>query len=332
MLGSFSPYRASPYPRELTCLECQAVQHHYATECPSLFIRVRGEAPPGWKVDSPGRAAKDESAWNGPEFTDAARARYREFITKLSLPPHVAFLVTVDDIVGPAPANPPPGAGEGPMSVQGRPPRASVRRPPGEDKALAGSAAPSSGALAAVARQLGMSEEDIFDLALARSAWRSMVVVRLGAGHARLAWSKTPMPALTNLAELGHASAFAGVDWERHLHDDSAPSELERAGAQWPDGWGHQAAARGRRSRRLHRSSIGTSRRLSGGRAPGRTTGEHGAWSSLGDGTQGAGCGHADVAHDAESADVGLGLRRRRSSWYGRRCRLGTGSSIFRRR
>jgi hypothetical protein len=59
------------------------------------------------------------------------------------------------------------------MSAQGRPPRASVRRPPGEDKALAGSAAPSAGA--AAARRLGMSEEDIFDLVLARSAWRSMV-------------------------------------------------------------------------------------------------------------------------------------------------------------
>ena len=118
MLGSFSPYRSSPYPRELTCFECQAVQHHYATECPSRFVRVRGKAPPGWKVDSPGRAAKDESAWNGSELTDAARARYREFITKLSLQPHVAFLVTVDDIVGPAPVPnrrpiPRPGRGRG---------------------------------------------------------------------------------------------------------------------------------------------------------------------------------------------------------------------------
>jgi hypothetical protein len=34
-----------------------------------------------------------------------------------------------------------------------------------------------------------MSEQDIFDLALDRSAsrWRSMVVVRLGAGNVRLA-------------------------------------------------------------------------------------------------------------------------------------------------
>ncbi len=125
-------------------------------ECPSRFVRVRGEVPPGWKVDSPGRAAKDESAWNGPELTDAARARYRDFITKLSLPPHVAFLVTMDDIVGPAPdekrgqsparggGGAPPRAGatsscRGNLFGQGRPPRASVRRPPGEDKALAGS-------------------------------------------------------------------------------------------------------------------------------------------------------------------------------------------------
>jgi len=50
------------------------------------------------------------------------------------------------------------------MSDQGRPPRASARLPPGEDKALAGSAVPSAGALAVAARRLGMSEEDIFDL------------------------------------------------------------------------------------------------------------------------------------------------------------------------
>jgi hypothetical protein len=30
----------------------------------------------------------------------------------------------------------------------------------------------------------------------------------------------------------------------------------------------------------------------------------------LGEGTQGAGCGPADVAHDAESTDVGLGMFR----------------------
>jgi hypothetical protein len=41
------------------------------------------------------------------------------------------------------------------------------------------------------------------------------------------------MPALTNLAELGHASAFAGIDRQRILHDDSAPTELERADGNW---------------------------------------------------------------------------------------------------
>ena len=103
MLGSFSPYRSSPYPRELTCFECQAVQHHYATECPSRFVRVRGEAPPGWRVDTPGRAVKDDAAWNGQELTDAARARYLEFVAKFSLPAHGAFPITVEEIVGTAP-------------------------------------------------------------------------------------------------------------------------------------------------------------------------------------------------------------------------------------
>jgi hypothetical protein len=37
------------------------------------------------------------------------------------------------------------------------------------------------------------------------------------------------MTALTNLPELTHASAFAGVDRERILYDDSAPTALERA-------------------------------------------------------------------------------------------------------
>ena len=58
------------------------------------------------------------------------------------------------------------------MSAYGHPPRVTARRP-GEAGARAGLCAQdsgSSGALAAAARQLGMSEQDIFDLALARSA------------------------------------------------------------------------------------------------------------------------------------------------------------------
>jgi hypothetical protein len=41
------------------------LQHRYATECPSRFVCVRGEATPGWRVDTSGRAERGDSAWNG---------------------------------------------------------------------------------------------------------------------------------------------------------------------------------------------------------------------------------------------------------------------------
>jgi hypothetical protein len=41
MLGSFSAYRAASLSRDLTCFECQAAQHYYGTECPSV-----GRRPP----------------------------------------------------------------------------------------------------------------------------------------------------------------------------------------------------------------------------------------------------------------------------------------------
>jgi hypothetical protein len=85
------------------------------------------------------------------------------------------------------------------------------------------------GALAEAARRLGVPERDMLDLAPARSAWRSMVTVRLGAGNVRLAWSKTARPALTTLSELVHASALTAADRERSLHDHAAPTALERA-------------------------------------------------------------------------------------------------------
>jgi hypothetical protein len=76
--------------------------------------------------------------------------------------------------------------------------------------------------------------------------WRNMVAVRLGACNVRLAWSKTPMPALTNIAELAHASAFACINRQRILYDDSALTALERADKNWgavarrlgAQGWG----------------------------------------------------------------------------------------------
>ena len=112
----------------------------------------------------------------------------------------------------------------------------SGRRARGEEPAAAkrrARGAPSGGALAEAARRTGMSEQDVLDLALARSAWRSMVTVRLGAGSARLKWSRTPLPALENVSELGHASAFDVPGRSRILLDDSAPTALERADGNW---------------------------------------------------------------------------------------------------
>ena len=78
-----------------------------------------------------------------------------------------------------------------------------------------------------------MSEVHVLDLALARSAWKSVVAVRLGAGNARLKWSKTPIPALENLSELSHADALSAADRARIFLDDSARTALERADGNW---------------------------------------------------------------------------------------------------
>ena len=121
------------------------------------------------------------------------------------------------------------------MSAHGHPPRVTARQP-WEGGARAGSCAQvpgGSGSLAAAARQLGMSEKDIFDLAPARSAWRSLVVVWLGAGNARLSRPETPPRTPLNVTKSAHAPAFAGVDRERILLNDSAPTALERADGNW---------------------------------------------------------------------------------------------------
>jgi len=100
MLGSHSPYRHQRPPE--ACFECGLRQAHFGNECPQRFVRIRGEAPPGWRKN--GRTAdKDPAQWNGPDLTDAARAEYRAFISTHHLAPHRVFPVTIDDIVGSAP-------------------------------------------------------------------------------------------------------------------------------------------------------------------------------------------------------------------------------------
>jgi hypothetical protein len=106
LLGSFSPYRAFPLPQNLVCFECGAPQQHFGNECPSRFARVRGEAPPGWKIGPAGAVAKDPAAWNGSDLSDAARAQYRDFLAKFSLLPHASYFVSVDEITGATPAPP----------------------------------------------------------------------------------------------------------------------------------------------------------------------------------------------------------------------------------
>jgi len=106
MLGSFSPYRTTPLPATLNCYECGAQQMHFGTECPTRFARVRGEAPPGWKIGPTGAVTKDPAAWNGSELTDAARAQYRDFLAKFPLASHASYVISVDEITGPAPVAP----------------------------------------------------------------------------------------------------------------------------------------------------------------------------------------------------------------------------------
>jgi hypothetical protein len=91
------------------------------------------------------------------------------------------------------------------MSAPRLPPSSSVRHSRGGGDAVAERrtrGAPAGGTLEEAARLAGMSEADVLNLALARSAWKSTVAVRLSADNARLKWSKTQLPALENLGEL----------------------------------------------------------------------------------------------------------------------------------
>ena len=122
------------------------------------------------------------------------------------------------------------------MSASAQPPPPSVRRSRGGGRAVVERRTgrpPGGGALAEAARRTGMTEEQVLDLALARSAWKSTVVVRLGAGAARVSWSRTALPAIENLGELHGAAVFRQVDRDRILLNDSLPTALERADGNW---------------------------------------------------------------------------------------------------
>ena len=100
MLGSFSPYRNMRRPE--SCYECGMRDAHYGNECAQRFVRVRGEAPPGWRRN--GRTAeKDPAQWNGADLTDDARAAYRTFLAAVPVVQHRNFPITVDEIAGSAP-------------------------------------------------------------------------------------------------------------------------------------------------------------------------------------------------------------------------------------
>ena len=112
MIGSFLPYRGVSPPPTISCYECQCgvLQQHYSSECPTRFVRVRGEAPPkSISTAQSSRTRMPGFPWNGPELTDATRARYRSFMTRFALVAHFKHPVSVDDTTGsshPVPRNP----------------------------------------------------------------------------------------------------------------------------------------------------------------------------------------------------------------------------------
>ena len=92
---------------------------------------------------------------------------------------------------------------------------------------------PGESAPAEAARRTGLSEQEVLDLALARSAWKATVTAHLGTVNDRVSWSRTPLPAVDNIHELAHLAVFSDVDTERLLFNDSAPTALERASGHW---------------------------------------------------------------------------------------------------
>jgi hypothetical protein len=174
------------------------------------------------------------------------------------------------------------------MSAPGRPSSSSVRCSRGGGNAVAerrSRGAPLGDALAEVARRTGMSEADALDRVLARSAWKSTVAVRIGAGTSRLKWSKTPFQPSTTLAgcvtpPLSMLSTARDSFWTtRHPPRLSAPTAT---GALPCEGSAVITLPPVPPWRRWRRLSTSTSRRRAGSRARGRTIGGRGGWSSHG--------------------------------------------------
>jgi hypothetical protein len=80
-----------------------------------------------------------------------------------------------------------------------------------------------------------MSDDVVLDPALARSVWKSVAAVRLGACNAHLRWSKTPLQAHENLgeSESGHSDAFGVADRAPSLQDDLLLTGLEHTVGNW---------------------------------------------------------------------------------------------------
>jgi hypothetical protein len=119
MLGSFSPYRGVKPTG--ACFECNRNDGHFALECPAKFARIKGEAPPGWRIDGPGQVSRNPAEWNPgqTELTDAARAQFRHFVARFPVTPANIYPMSVDEITAAAPpaqrrptyTHPPRGAG-----------------------------------------------------------------------------------------------------------------------------------------------------------------------------------------------------------------------------
>jgi hypothetical protein len=149
-----------------------------------------------------------------------------------------------------------------------------------------------------------MSESDVLDLGLARSAWKCTVAVRLGACNARLKW----LPALENLGELRHAAAFGAVDRAHILLDDSAPSAHGHADGNWVPPCGGSAVTMHPQVppwRRWHLATLAgvPAAAHAGGLLAGVAAGRH-----MGGGAPGGARHPAHAPGHAQGADVGHGL------------------------